>query len=491
MCDCNCDCDCCVGTIDYSLDYLNSDTQILPQINNSLATNSTLMRYDELSKRNNVLMTFGNVSYGSIVNLEDIMPRREARINIKNLSFGDQHSLMLIETESDDGSQRENILFGYGSNENGELGMNYFPGKKNTYNTWKEVKVKEILKKKNDSTPLNIFWNSLDFDLIDVYTGDKFSLISIKYYKDKVISLYRFQLRKDAKFNSIDWSGEKGTGSDNDGFFDDNEEEVDDQKEGIICITRENFNAPDSGGIKFVSVFGGRILILTNKNYLYIKGTLYDMGNATDYILYKKFNFNIVSLNMGINNCLLLGEDSTIYAIGHNDYNEFGIKEEEVKEQSYRQMANKNGEDPLQKDWQYFENTFFKRNGFKIKKISSGARHSLVLTQDGKVFCFGDNSDGQCCGLEKIVASPSLIRFDEKGEKIIDVQAGFNHSIAKNDKGKVYVWGDSAWDKLGYKETRTDQYNPIEVSDLKIRNVCKLFAGPMQSAFFISGGIGF
>ena len=54
--------------------------------------------------------------------------------------------------------------------------------------------------------------------------------------------------------------------------------------------------------------------------------------------------------------------------------------------------------------------------------------------------------------------------------------------------GKIYVWGDSAWDKLGFKETRVDQNEPVEVSDLKIRNVIGMFAGPMQTAFFVSGG---
>ena len=61
--------------------------------------------------------------------------------------------------------------------------------------------------------------------------------------------------------------------------------------------------------------------------------------------------------------------------------------------------------------------------------------------------------------------------------------------MAKSKSGKVFVWGDSAWDKLGFKETRVDQFTPVEVSDMKIRNVIRMFAGPLQSTFFISGGI--
>ena len=141
------------------------------------------------------------------------------------------------------------------------------------------------------------------------------------------------------------------------------------------------------------------------------------------------------------------------------------------------------------KHGEIFENRFFFNNGLKVKKISSGARHSLVLCDDGKVYCFGDNSDSQCCGLEKIVSIPTLVRFNDFNEIIVDITAGFNHSIAKGKTGKIYVWGDSAWDKLGFKETRVDQNEPVEVSDLKIRNVVRMFAGPMQTAFFVSGGI--
>jgi alpha-tubulin suppressor-like RCC1 family protein len=254
------------------------------------------------------------------------------------------------------------------------------------------------------------------------------------------------------------------------------------------CIFIEKFNSLHNGGVMKVAVFGDRILVLTHKNYLYVRGILYDMGNAGDYVLYKKFNLDnskIVSLNAGINNCLLLSSQNIIYAIGHNDYCEFGIKDEDLPK-CVSKMDFKPNE--YLKQGEIFENRFFYNKNLVVKKISSGARHSLVLCEDGRVYCFGDNSDSQCCGLEKIVSVPTLVRFNDFNEVIVDITAGFNHSIAKGKTGKIYVWGDSAWDKLGFKETRVDQNEPVEVSDLKIRNVIRMFAGPMQTAFFVSGG---
>ena len=458
-----CDCDCCVGTINDNLDYLTPDTQILPQIHNGLATNCTMGVPEKLSNDNNILISFGFVTYGKNLNLNDLTKHNANVLNVKNISFSDNHSLMLIE-RMETGSNKivETMVYGYGSNENGELGIDYDPKLiNNYYHDWTEVPLNHI------GEPNTIFQQRLVTRIYNVYCGDKFSIVSV-LYNDGSLGLYRFMLRKDDKFSLLNEGPDKETKK--------------------RCIYMEKFNSLHNGGIKDVAVFGDRILVLTHLNYLYVRGILYDMGNAGDYVLYKKFDKNITiidSLNAGINNCLLLGANNIIYAIGHNDYCEFGIKEQDLPKCASNMSFQSN---EYLKQNEIFENRFFYNNNLKIIKISSGARHSLVLCEGGKVYCFGDNSDSQCCGLEKIVSTPTLVRFNDYNEVIVDIKAGFNHSIAKGKTGKIYVWGDSAWDKLGFKETRVDQNEPVEVSDLKIRNVHSIFAGPMQTAFFISGG---
>ena len=457
-----CDCDCCVGTINDDLSYLKSETQILPQVHNSLATTTTLGLKDQLSHENNALISFGFVTYGKTLNLNELTKLNACVLNVKNISFSDNHALMLIERmESGSNLIQESLVYAYGSNENGQLGIDYDPKLVNNYyHSWTQVPLDHI------GEPNTIFQKRLINRVYNVYCGDKFSIISV-LYQDGSLGLYRFMLRKDDKFSLLS----------------------DIQKEEKKrCIYIEKFNSSHNGGIKDVAVFGDRILVLTHLNFLYVRGILYDMGNAGDYVLYKKFDKTIAviqSLNAGINNCLLLGSNNIIYAIGHNDYCEFGIKEEELSKNVAIMKFESN--EYLKQD-EIFENKFFYENRLQIIKISSGARHSLVLCEGGKVYCFGDNSDSQCCGLEKIVSVPTLVRFNDFNEVIVDIKAGFNHSIAKGKTGKIYVWGDSAWDKLGFKETRVDQNEPVEVSDLKIRNVNRIFAGPMQSAFFISGG---
>ena len=433
-------CCCCKDEINYNLDDLTMATQILPKKENR----DTLLKKNELSPTNNYLITFGSVTYGKIIDLNSLLKKPNTKINVKKICFGDSHSLFLFEkiTEND----KESVIFGYGSNQNGELGLQYIQGEKNEYSYLVEINIDDYM----DKPPL--FWNqNYNYSIEDIGVGNGFSIISIKYKNKDDITLYRFQLKKEDKYDTIIRKTET-------------------RKKAIF---KEKFNTVIFGNIIQFKCFADRVVIFTNKNHLLMKGTLFNMDLAEDYTIIATFKETVLNLHAGINNCLILDNNSNLLLIGHGEYGEFGLE---------------NTID-LTKPGQYLINDYFNKNDLEINKISTGARHSLVLCNDGNVYCFGDNSDGQCCGYEKIVTIPSKVNFQNNDEFIVDIKAGFNHSIAKTKSGKIFVWGDSTWDKLGFKETRIDQYIPVEVSDMKIRNVFKIFAGPLQTAFFISGGI--
>ena len=431
---------CCKDEIDYNLDDLTNATQILPKKENR----DDLLNKNELLPTNNYLISFGYVSYGNIIDLNSLLKKPNMKINVKNITFGDLHSLFLFEVINE--NEITSLLYGYGSNQNGELGLQYIQGEKNEYSYLVEINIDDYM----DKPPL--FWNqNYNYSIEDIGVGNGFSIISIKYKNKDDITLYRFQLKKEDKYDTIIRKTET-------------------KKKSIF---KEKFENVIFGNIIQFKCFVDRVLILTNKNYLLMKGTLFNMDIAEDYTVIAQFKETIINLHAGTNNCLILDNQSNILLIGHGEYGEFGLE---------------NTIDLTEKG-KYLINDFFNKNNIEISKISTGARHSLVLSTDNKVYCFGDNSDGQCCGFEKIVTLPSLIKFGNNDEPIIDIKAGFNHSIAKGKSGKIYVWGDSSWDKLGFKETRLDQYIPVEISDMKIRNVISIFAGPIQSAFFISGGM--
>ena len=65
----------------------------------------------------------------------------------------------------------------------------------------------------------------------------------------------------------------------------------------------------------------------------------------------------------------------------------------------------------------------------KIKEISCGKFHTLILLDDGRVFSFGDSKNN---------FEISQIEFPDP---IVSVSSGWMHSLAISSKGEIYSWG--------------------------------------------------
>jgi len=57
-----------------------------------------------------------------------------------------------------------------------------------------------------------------------------------------------------------------------------------------------------------------------------------------------------------------------------------------------------------------------------------GARHSLVLLENGVVYAFGDNSESQCTGNLTRYPKPVKINWESK-ELIVDIFSNYNHCV--------------------------------------------------------------
>ncbi len=89
----------------------------------------------------------------------------------------------------------------------------------------------------------------------------------------------------------------------------------------------------------------------------------------------------------------------------------------------------------------------------KIKEISAGYGHALMLSTEGKIWSFGCNLYGQL-GHGKFGNFIDNLKEDPTGnpansipkeianlENITSVKAGYRHSVALDSAGKVYTWG--------------------------------------------------
>jgi alpha-tubulin suppressor-like RCC1 family protein len=100
-----------------------------------------------------------------------------------------------------------------------------------------------------------------------------------------------------------------------------------------------------------------------------------------------------------------------------------------------------------------------------LSKISAGYSHSLAI-HDGQVYSCGSNDKGQL-GLGDAVErhSPSLVQALQ-GKNITQVVAGESFSLALDDNGEVYSFGDNSYGELGLGDNKV-RYSPTFISSLQ------------------------
>ncbi|XP_036857438.1 X-linked retinitis pigmentosa GTPase regulator isoform X1 [Manis javanica] len=83
----------------------------------------------------------------------------------------------------------------------------------------------------------------------------------------------------------------------------------------------------------------------------------------------------------------------------------------------------------------------------KVKQLSAGSNTSAVLTEDGELFMWGENSEGQI-GLEDItnISVPHQVTI---GKPISWISCGYYHSAFVTTEGELYTFGEPEHGKLG------------------------------------------
>ncbi|MBO5413506.1 MAG: hypothetical protein J6A29_04350, partial [Clostridia bacterium] len=109
-------------------------------------------------------------------------------------------------------------------------------------------------------------------------------------------------------------------------------------------------------------------------------------------------------------------------------------------------------------------------NGVKIKQISSGQAHTVVIDENGKVWTWGNNEVGQLGeGTETNRSTPICISNMEEnplnGIKIKQISAGSSHTVALDENDKIWTWGWNHYGQLG-DGTETNSSTPICISNI-------------------------
>ncbi|RIB03142.1 regulator of chromosome condensation 1/beta-lactamase-inhibitor protein II, partial [Gigaspora rosea] len=183
-------------------------------------------------------------------------------------------------------------------------------------------------------------------------------------------------------------------------------------------------------------------LALSNKGQLYAYGTFrYDNNGNTGFTLaikkqsiFVKYgptsHLKIADIAVGENHVLVLTTNGYLYTFGCMDSYQLG-----------RRISIR------------------KRNGLiltpekissRIKEIFAGGNHSFAIDENGMIFTWGQNAEGQC-GIESPnpIITPMKLEFFKNLNRVNQISAGLHHTLALLENGKVYSFGSSKYGQLG------------------------------------------
>ncbi|MCL2104189.1 MAG: RCC1 repeat- and reductase domain-containing protein [Kiritimatiellaeota bacterium] len=98
--------------------------------------------------------------------------------------------------------------------------------------------------------------------------------------------------------------------------------------------------------------------------------------------------------------------------------------------------------------------------------VSAGGYHTVALKEDGTVWTWGDNYNGQLGDNTWISRYTPVQVKGEEGEgvlsNVVSVAAGGDHTVALKEDGTVWAWGDNDFGQIG-DDTWTDKTTPVQV----------------------------
>jgi alpha-tubulin suppressor-like RCC1 family protein len=85
----------------------------------------------------------------------------------------------------------------------------------------------------------------------------------------------------------------------------------------------------------------------------------------------------------------------------------------------------------------------------QVIDVCCGEYHTLVLTNSGEVYAWGDNRSGQIGNGRRVQSIPIKVN-GLNGEKVIQISCGYYHSMALTESGRVFSWGNNESGQLGH-----------------------------------------
>lgn len=112
-----------------------------------------------------------------------------------------------------------------------------------------------------------------------------------------------------------------------------------------------------------------------------------------------------------------------------------------------------------------------------VVDVSAGFDHTLAVDANGLAYSWGFNGDGQL-GLGAMGAHDTPQHIAALSD-IVSVSAGVHFSLALSSNGTVYAWGQGSTGRLGQGDDENDKLSPVAVAGLS--NIVAISAGGAHS----------
>ncbi|KAL4239292.1 putative E3 ubiquitin-protein ligase herc4 [Mactra antiquata] len=126
---------------------------------------------------------------------------------------------------------------------------------------------------------------------------------------------------------------------------------------------------------------------------------------------------------------------------------------------------------------------------YTVVQVSCGRYHCLLLTDDGKLYTWGDNKFGQLgLGNTQKFNQPQLIN-SLNGIPVAQVVCGGSHSFILSKSGAIFGWGRNCFGQLGLNDEK-DRTFPCLCKSLRQQRVTYIACGEDHSAALtLDGGL--
>ena len=204
-------------------------------------------------------------------------------------------------------------------------------------------------------------------------------------------------------------------------------------------------------------------------------------GSHKDYSSPKKVEFfiknsiKIKQVTCGGYHTIVIGENNNLndeqelYSFGKGIFGQLGYGEPEDSSKPKKVIFNTK------------QNIKYENNEkINIIDVKCGGEHSLFLSSNNNLYVCGHGYLGQLgLGNNKNINSPLIVQ-SLTNKKIIEIAAGWSHSLVLTDEGCVYSTGCNKYGELGIGK-KSNRYNYIWISKLSKLNIKHISAGGHHS----------